>query len=176
MTLGPRMTPRSRRARSRTSACAASVGGRCERVIRIAGIHKIGTGVAQPSFDLLDRSPNYTARLAGLNLALQLEEAPIGAVEALRQDRCNVKERDRVYPEYGSRIGDVKLRGFQSTYIRRVRLIEKRGEFAEHGTGLRDPGNLDAFLYDCYRALLKDQQPAGCRGGAEHGLAGLAGG
>src|SRR5258705_9025170 len=59
--------------------------------------HKIGTGVAQQSFDLLDRSPNYTARLAGLNLALQLEEAPIGAVEALRQDRCNVKERDRVY-------------------------------------------------------------------------------
>src|SRR5258705_11443264 len=34
------------------------------------GIHKIGTGVAQQSFDLLDRSPNYTARLAGLNLAL----------------------------------------------------------------------------------------------------------
>src|SRR5260370_34583087 len=67
----------------------------CERVIRIAGIHKIGTGVAQQSFDLLDRSPNYTARLAGLNLALQLEEAPIGAVEALRQDRCTVKDPDR---------------------------------------------------------------------------------
>jgi hypothetical protein len=103
-------------------------------------------------------------RLAGLNLALQLEEAPIGAVEALCQDRCNVKERDRIYPECGGRIGNVKLRGFQSAYIRRVRLIEKRGEFAEHGTGLRDPGNLDAFLYDCDRALLKDQQPAGCRG------------
>ena len=66
-----------------------------ERVIRIAGIHKIGTRSAQHFFDLLDRSPNYAARLAGLNLALQLEEAPIGAVEALRQDRCNVKERDR---------------------------------------------------------------------------------
>src|SRR5258705_13706209 len=162
----------------RTSRDVSNVsrsGGRCERVIRIAGIHKIGTGVAQQSFDLLDRSPNYTARLPGLNLALQLKEAPIGAVDALRQDRCNVKERDRVYPEYGGRIGDVKLRGFQSTYIRRVRLIEKHGEFAEHGTGLRDPGNLDAFLYDCYRALLKDQQPAGCRGGPEHGLAGLVG-
>jgi hypothetical protein len=75
------------------------VGG--ERVIRIAGIHKIGTGGAQQSFDLLDRSPNYAARLAALNLALQLKEAPIGAVETLRQDRRNVKERDRVYPEYG---------------------------------------------------------------------------
>jgi hypothetical protein len=36
---------------------------------------------------------------AGLNLALQLEEAPIGAVETLRQDRCNVKERGRVARE-----------------------------------------------------------------------------
>jgi hypothetical protein len=41
-----------------------------ERVIRIAGIHKIGTRGAQHFFDLLDRSPNYAARLAGLNLAL----------------------------------------------------------------------------------------------------------
>src|SRR6266481_312881 len=142
---------------------------------RIAGIHKIGTGVAQQSFDLLDRSPNYTARLAGLNLALQFEEAPIGAVETLRQDRCNIKERDRVYPKYGGRIGDVKLRGLHSTYIRRVRLIQQRGEFAEHGTRLRDPGDLNAFLYDCDRALLKDQQSAGCRSGAKHGLAGLVG-
>src|SRR5258708_32854684 len=66
------------------------VGG--ERVIRIAGIHKIGTGVAQQSFDLLDRSPNYTARLAGLNLALQLDGAPIGAAGGLREDRCTVNE------------------------------------------------------------------------------------
>jgi hypothetical protein len=42
----------------------------CERVIRIAGIHKIGTGGAQQSFDLLDRSSNYAARLASPNLAL----------------------------------------------------------------------------------------------------------
>ena len=32
-------------------------------------------------------------------------------------------------------MGDVKLRGFQRTYVRRVRLIQKHGEFAEHGTG-----------------------------------------
>ena len=71
-----------------------------ERVIRIAGIHKIGTGGAQQSFDLLDRSSNYAARVAGLNLALQLEEASIGALETLRQERGNVNERDRVYPEH----------------------------------------------------------------------------
>jgi len=56
-----------------------------------------------------------------------------------------------------------------------VRLIQKHGEFAEHGTGLRHPGDLKAFLYDCDLALLKDQQSAGCRSGAKHGLAGLVG-
>src|SRR5262245_7915228 len=88
---------------------AHELGSGCERVVRIAGIHKIGTGGAQHSFDLLDRSSNYAARLAGLNLALQLKEPPIGAIETLRQHRCNIKKRDRIYPEYGGRIGDVKL-------------------------------------------------------------------
>src|SRR4029077_11763407 len=91
-----------------------------------------------------------------------------GAVETLCQDGCQVKERDRVYPKYGGRIGDMKLRGFKRTYIGRVRLIQQHGEFAEHGARLRHPGDLNAFLYDRDRALLKDQQPAGCRGGAEH--------
>jgi hypothetical protein len=54
-----------------------------------------------------------------------------------------------------------------------VRLIQQHREFAEHGTRLRHPGDLNAFLYNGDRALFKDQQPAGCRGGAEHGLAGL---
>jgi hypothetical protein len=54
-----------------------------------------------------------------------------------------------------------------------MRLIQQHGEFAEHGLGLRHPGDLKPFLNDCDRALLKDQQPAGCRGCAEHALAGL---
>jgi hypothetical protein len=116
-------------------ARVSALRGIGERVIRIAGIHKIGTAGAQQSFDLLDSSPNYAAWLAGLNLALQLEQAPIGAVETLRQDRCNVKERHRVCPEYGGRIGDVKLGGFQCTYVRGVRLIQQYGEFAEQAPG-----------------------------------------
>src|SRR5437899_8069559 len=68
-----------------------------------------------------------------------------------------------------------KLRGFQRTYVRRVRLIQQHGEFAEHGIRLRDPGDLNAFLYDRDFALLKDQELAACRGGPEHGLAGLVG-
>jgi hypothetical protein len=42
-----------------------------------------------------------------------------------------------------------------------VRLIQKHGEFTEHGTGLDYPRDLNAFLYDYDRALFKDQQPAG---------------
>jgi len=82
---------------------------------------------------------------------------------------------DRVYPEQGGRIGHVKLRGLQRSYIRRVRLIEKHGEFAKHGTGFRHRGDLDAFPEDYDRALPQDQQPAARRGGNKHGLAGLVG-
>jgi hypothetical protein len=38
-----------------------------------------------------------------------------------------------------------------------VRLIQQHGEFAEHGTWLRDPSDLNAFLYDRDFALFKDQ-------------------
>jgi hypothetical protein len=53
----------------------------------------------------------------------------------------------------------MKLRGFKRTHIGCVRLIQQHGEFAEHGARLRHPGDLNAFLYDRDRALLKDQQP-----------------
>jgi hypothetical protein len=89
---------------------------------------------------------------AGLNLALRLEEAPIGALETLRRERGNVNERDQVYPEHAGRIGDVKLRDFECTHIRPVRLIQQQGEFAKH-----------------------DQQPTGRQACAEHGLAGRGG-
>src|SRR5262249_28702618 len=66
----------------------------------------------------------------------------------------------------------MKLRGFKRAYIGRVRLIQQHGEFAEHGARLRHPGDLNAFPNDFDRALLKNQQPAGCRACGEHGLAG----
>jgi ABC-type uncharacterized transport system substrate-binding protein len=40
----------------------------------------------------------------------------------------------------------MKLRGFKRTYIRRVRLIQQHGEFAEDGTRLHHPGDLNAFF------------------------------
>src|SRR5262245_53726875 len=169
--LGQSRSGPSRKATVSTPRCVG-----CKRVIWIAGIHKIRTRGAQHFFDLLDRLPNHAARLAGLNLASQLKEPPLGDVETLGQYGCHAKERDRVYSKYGGRIGDMKLRGFKRTYIGRVGLIQQHGEFAEHGARLRHPGDLNAFLYDRDRALLKDQQSAGCRGGAEHGLTGLVSG
>jgi hypothetical protein len=67
--------PASRAIERDTGAVGAGFGSGlrcvgCERIIRIAGIHKIGTGGAQQPFDLFDGSPNYAARLAGPNLAL----------------------------------------------------------------------------------------------------------
>ena len=70
-----------------------------EQVVGIAGIDKIGTAGAQQSFHLLDCLLDHTARLAGLNLAPQLDERLIGVVQTPRQDCCSVKECDRVYPE-----------------------------------------------------------------------------
>jgi hypothetical protein len=42
----------------------------------------------------------------------------------------------------------MKLRGFKRMYIRRVRLIQQHREFAEDGTRLHHPGDLNAFLFD----------------------------
>ena len=50
-------------------------------------MHKIGTAGAQQYLDFLDRFSNCAARLAGLKLALQLEEGPVGAIETLRENR-----------------------------------------------------------------------------------------
>src|SRR5262249_10981291 len=52
-----------------------------ERVIRVAGIHKIGTGGAQQSFDLLDGAEHGLAGLVGCErkgCELPLEQGDIG--------------------------------------------------------------------------------------------------
>ena len=56
-----------------------------------------------------------------------------------------------------------------------MRLIQQRGELAEHGTGLGHLSDLDAILDEGDRALLEDQQPSCRPAGSEHGLAGLVG-
>jgi hypothetical protein len=63
-------------------------------------------GAYYQSFDFLDCFVDFAAWFASLKLALQFNEGLIGTVEPPRQDRCNVKEGDRVFPEQGGRIRD----------------------------------------------------------------------
>jgi len=69
------------------------------RIVWISGIDEAGTAGTQQPFYPFDCFANHAARLAGLNLALELDEGLIGAVETPCQDSCNVKEPDGVYSE-----------------------------------------------------------------------------
>jgi hypothetical protein len=59
--------------------------------------------------DFVNRFIDCAACFAGVKLALQFNEGLIGAVEPLGQDRCNVKEDDRLLPEQAGCICDMKL-------------------------------------------------------------------
>jgi len=83
--------------------------------------------------------------------------------------------RDRILSQKDSRVGDVKLRGFQRAYVHFVRLIEQNGEFTEHGARLRHLGNLPVLLEDRDGTFLEDQQPSGPRTIDDYALAGLIG-
>src|SRR5262249_10383436 len=112
---------------------------------------------------------------AGLELTSELDQRLIGVVQPPRQDRCNVKQRDRIHAQEDGGIGDVELRDLQRTHVGAVWLIEQHRELAEHGAGLPHGSDLEAFPEDCDGARLQDQQPPGRRGGSDYGLAGLVG-
>ena len=59
--------------------------------------------------DFVHRFVDCAACFASVRLALQLDEDLIGAVEPTGQDRCNVKEDDRLLPEQAGCLRDVKL-------------------------------------------------------------------
>ena len=61
-----------------------------EGVIRIAGRREAGAAERQQIFHLLHRVRDHAGRLAGLELALQLDEGMIGAIETARQNRRDV--------------------------------------------------------------------------------------
>jgi hypothetical protein len=113
---------------------------------------RTGAAGAEQSFHRLGCFLDRTARLAGLKLAPERDERLIGVVQPPRQDGRNVKNRDRADPQ-GGRIDDVELQGLQRTHVRRVRLIEQHGELAEHSTGLRHRGDLDAIPEDGNRTF-----------------------
>ena len=71
----------------------------------------------------LDSLGNHAVRLAGLKLALELNENAISAVKPSSKDCRNVKGSDWVSREKGRSIGNEKLRGFQSSHMRCMRLV-----------------------------------------------------
>src|SRR6516162_7387019 len=66
------------------------------RIVRVACIHEARSSRAQQHFHLLNRLPDLTPRLAGLNLPFQFDESLIRTVEPPRQHRRNVKKRGRI--------------------------------------------------------------------------------
>ena len=61
-----------------------------------------------------------------------------------------LRDHDNAWPHGGKAFtyecaaccaGDMKLRDSQGTHVRGVRLIQQRGEFAEHGVSLRHSGS-----------------------------------
>ena len=80
--------------------------------------------VALNSFlDLLNRLANHTARLAGLELALNLDKRSVGGVETSRKDRGDVEGDGWIASKQRRRVGDLELRLLQSPHVCRMGLI-----------------------------------------------------
>jgi hypothetical protein len=67
----------------------------------------------------------------------------------------------------------VKRGGFERAHIGAVRLVEQRGELAEHRAGFGDGRDLRAVFDDRDRAAFQNQKPPGFGALGEHRLAGL---
>src|SRR5215469_10194070 len=141
----------------------------------ISSINKAGTADGEKSFYFTDCFGHHAVWLAGLKFVLQLNKGLVSRIESVCQRCSNIKDRDRILREKGGRVGYMKLRGFQGTHLRRVRLAQQDGEFAKNGTRLRHPSNLCILLYDCDCALREDEQPTGPRTLGNHRFAGLVG-
>src|SRR3974390_3154997 len=90
----------------------------------ISSVNETGTADGEKSFYFTDRFGHHAVRLAAPKLALQLNKGVISGIESVCQRCSNIKDRDRILREKGGRVGYMKLRGFQGTHLRRVRLIQ----------------------------------------------------
>jgi len=127
----------------------------------ISSVNKTSAADGEKSFYFTDRFGHHAVWLARLKLALELNKGVIGGIESVCQRCSNIKDRDRILREKGGRVGYMKLRGFQGTHLRRVRLAQQDGELAKNGTRLRHLSNLCILLYDRDYALREDEQPTG---------------
>src|SRR5690349_7832257 len=72
--------------------------------------------------ELLNGLSEGTGWLTGLKLLLQLDKTAICGDKALRQDPCNVKERDRIFSKKRC-VGNMKLRVLQGPNVCCMRLL-----------------------------------------------------
>jgi hypothetical protein len=70
---------------------------------------------------------NHATRLAGLELALDLDQGSVGGIETPREEHRHVEQGSRIIGEQACRVGDVELRGLQGADVRRVGLIQQHG-------------------------------------------------
>jgi hypothetical protein len=129
--------------------------------------------VAQQLLHPLDRPADHAARLAGSELALNLEKGSVGAIERLGKDRGDVEGDGRITGKQRRRVGNVELRLLQGSYVRRMGLIQEDGQFAEHRAGRRDFGDLHSILDDLYGTAPEDKQPSRRGTGGQNSLLGL---
>src|ERR1700720_4046153 len=131
------MLSRARRSAAKLLTKAGREGSRPILILRkwigwVAGVDETGTADGQKAFHLLDRFGDYAVRLAGLKLALELNEGVIGPVKPPCQHGRKIKDCHRVSREKAGCIGYVELRSFQGTHLGRVRLIQQNGQFTKY--------------------------------------------
>ena len=136
-----------------------------------AGADVAGADGVEQAFDPADGRFDEARRLAGFDLALQLEQSLVGQADPPRQDRRDKEERRRVAHQK-RRVGDMKFRIFQRAHVGAMGLIEQRRELAQDRAGLGHRGDLGAALLDDDRAAFEDQKPPGLGALDEHGFAG----
>src|SRR5262249_16425393 len=78
-------------------------------VASLSGVDEARTPGRCDQVDFVNRFVDCAACFASVKLALQFNEGLIGTVEPTGQDRCNVKEDDRLFSEQAGCLRDVKL-------------------------------------------------------------------
>jgi hypothetical protein len=114
----PKTLPDSRLLAAQESAC--------ERIVWTTRIDQISPAGTQQVSNLVDRPGDRDARLAGFELALELDERAVGGVEPTDKDRCDVKRGHRIAREQSRCISDIKLRTFEGPHVSCMWLIAAR--------------------------------------------------
>src|SRR5829696_4000811 len=142
---------------------------RCERVVGITGIDQISAAGTQQVSNLVYRPGDRDARLAGFELALDLDECAVGGVKPTGEDCRDVKRDRRIARKQSRCVGDIKLRTFEGPHVRCMWFTQQNGQLAEYRARFRNPGDLRSLPNDLHYTLPEEQQlPGSCASGDHH--------